>query len=156
MPVTVVRNAEKADRAWMRDMLVSRWGETSAVYNGETIDALDCEALVGGRNEGLLTYRFHNGTCQIVTIDARQPYNGMGTAMLEILADICRKRGCGSMTVITTNDNLDALRFYQRRGFKMHALRSGAIERSRRLKTIPPVGAHGIPLSDEIELVRAL
>jgi hypothetical protein len=54
----------------------------------------------------------------------------------------------------TTNDNVDALRFYQRRGFRLAALRTRAVdELRRRLKpTIPAVGEHGIPIRDEIEL----
>jgi hypothetical protein len=52
--------------------------------------------------------------------------------------------------VITTNDNVDALRFYQRYGFCLAAVHRGAVDRSRaRLKPeIPPVGAYGIPLCD--------
>ena len=55
---------------------------------------------------------------------------------------------------ITTNDHVDALRFYQRRGFQLAAVHRGAVEDSRgKLKPeIPVVGAYGIPLRDEIEL----
>jgi hypothetical protein len=54
----------------------------------------------------------------------------------------------------TTNDNLDALRFYQRRGFRISAVRPRAVERARAtLKPeIPEVGAYGIPVRDEIDL----
>ena len=53
----------------------------------------------------------------------------------------------------TTNDNIDALRFYQRRGFRMSALRPGVIDRSRLHKPeIPRTGDYGIPLRDEIDL----
>ncbi len=61
------------------------------------------------------------------------------------------------MFLITTNDNTPALRFYQRRGFRLVALRPGAIDAARRLKPgIPAVGLDGIPLRDEIELEQAL
>ena len=61
------------------------------------------------------------------------------------------------MQLITTNDNLDALRFYQRRGFALTELRPGAVDESRRMKPqIPLVGAHGIPIRDELVLVREL
>jgi hypothetical protein len=60
--------------------------------------------------------------------------------------------------VITTNDNLDALRFYPRRGFRLAALYTGAVDESRaRLKPeIPTVGDHGIPLHDELELEQPM
>jgi hypothetical protein len=56
--------------------------------------------------------------------------------------------------VITTNDNVDALRFYQRRGFRLAALHQGAVDDSRaRLKPeIPEIGEHRIPLRDELDL----
>ena len=49
---------------------------------------------------------------------------------------------------------VETVRFYQRRGFYLVRVHRGAVDRSRAsLKPeIPPVGAHGIPLRDEIEL----
>jgi hypothetical protein len=66
--------------------------------------------------------------------------------------------GAGRLWLVTTNDNVDALRFYQRRGFRLHALHPGAVDRSRAtLKPeIPPLGAHGIPLRDELVLTIAV
>jgi hypothetical protein len=62
-----------------------------------------------------------------------------------------RACGFGSPPRTTT---LDALRFYQRRGFVLLALRPGAVDEARRsLKPhIGRVGEHGIPLRDELEL----
>ena len=62
--------------------------------------------------------------------------------------------GCGLLWVVTTNDNVDALRFYQRRGFRLARLRPGAVDESRETvkPEIPAIGDHGIPLRDEIEL----
>jgi hypothetical protein len=65
--------------------------------------------------------------------------------------------GCRKIWTITTNDNLDAMRFYQRRGFRIAAVRPGAVAAARRLKpTIPELGEHGIPIRDEIELALTL
>jgi len=55
--------------------------------------------------------------------------------------------------VTITNGNLGALRFYQRRGFRIAAVRPNGVAASRRLKPgIPEVGEYGIPIRDEIEL----
>jgi acetolactate synthase regulatory subunit len=57
--------------------------------------------------------------------------------------------------LVTTNDNMRALRFYQRRGFRLVALNAGALDRSRELKPeIPATGMNGIPLRDELVLAR--
>jgi N-acetylglutamate synthase-like GNAT family acetyltransferase len=82
---------------------------------------------------------------------------GSHQPLVESLAERARATGCARLVVATTNDNVDALRFYQRRGFHLIALRPGSIEDARRLKpSIPAVGEHGIPLRDEIELARPL
>jgi len=74
--------------------------------------------------------------------------------LIEAVRLLARRQGCTRLWVITTNDNVDALRFYQRRGFRLVTVHRGAVDRSRAsLKPeIPPVGAYGIPLRDEIEL----
>jgi hypothetical protein len=66
-----------------------------------------------------------------------------------------RQQGCHEIRLTTTNDNLDALRFYQRRGLRLVALRPGAVDRARLDKPeIPRIGDFGIPLRDEIDLAR--
>ena len=67
-------------------------------------------------------------------------------------------RGSTRLWLITTNDNVDALRFYQRRGFRLVAIDRDAVERSRAtLKPgIPRTGLHGIPIRDELTLERPI
>jgi hypothetical protein len=48
------------------------------------------------------------------------------------------------------------LKFYQRRGFLLSALRPNAIEETRKRKPIPLVDEAGIPIRDEIELEMTL
>lgn len=104
---------------------------------------------------GLLTYEVRAGTMEIVTLDAVRPQSGIGTALVEAAAGAAAALGCGEIRLTTTNDNLNALRFYQRRGFRLDALRPGGVARARALKPeIPLTGEHGIPLRDELDLVR--
>jgi ribosomal protein S18 acetylase RimI-like enzyme len=63
-----------------------------------------------------------------------------------------KRSGCRRLRLTTTNDNLNALRFYQKVGFILAALRPNAIEKTRKLKPIPMLGENGIPIRDEIEL----
>ena len=80
-------------------------------------------------------------------------FAGTGSALVAALVEIARAAGCTRLWLVTTNDNVDALRFYQRRGFHLAQLRAGAVVESRALKPqIPEVGAHGIELRDELEL----
>jgi ribosomal protein S18 acetylase RimI-like enzyme len=82
---------------------------------------------------------------------------GIGTALLEAVKGAARAAGCARLILTTTNDNLHALRFYQRRGFVLAGVRLNAIAESRRLKPeIPLTGYDDIPIRDEIELAIGL
>nr|WP_246726453.1 GNAT family N-acetyltransferase [Microvirga arsenatis] len=94
---------------------------------------------------------------ELITLDSVTPRHGTGTALIEALVRILQGRGFKALRVTTTNDNLAALRFYQRRGFRLVSVRPGAVNEARKIKpSIPLLGLDGIPLRDEIELVRSL
>ena len=90
-----------------------------------------------------------------MTLNALERRAGVGTILMEAAAVDARRLGCHEIRLTTTNDNLDAIRFYQRRGLRLVALRPGAVDRARLEKPeIPRVGDYGIPLRDEIDLAR--
>lgn len=155
-----VRQASDADRGWIAEVVRERWGDTHVVSRGVVYDTLALDALIAdydGHPCGLATYAAHRDECELVTLDALQAGCGVGTALVEQLVDICRQRHVRLITLVTTNDNLDALRFYQRRGFTISAVWPDAQAQNRQLKpSIPHIGCHGIPVRDEIELIRAI
>jgi ribosomal protein S18 acetylase RimI-like enzyme len=107
---------------------------------------------------GVLTYEVvPPDAVEIVTIDTLRPHAGIGTALLDAAEQIAIELGAERLVLTTTNDNIDAIRFYQRRGFRLTVLRPGEVARSRELKPeIPLVGAYDIPLTDELELQRTI
>jgi hypothetical protein len=111
-------------------------------------------ALAGGEVAGVLTYVPGDGTVEALTVHASERGRGVGTAMLAALRARAAAEGWRRIWLITTNDNVDALRFYQRRGFRLVAVHAGAVDASRAtLKpSIPELGAFGIPIRDELEL----
>ena len=73
--------------------------------------------------------------------------------MLAAVAEEAVRRGARRLWLITSNDNLDALRFYQRRGMRLRAIHRDAIDQARLIKpSIPVVGNFGIAIRDELEL----
>jgi GNAT superfamily N-acetyltransferase len=147
-----VRAKTAKDQPWVEAFLADRWG-SAVLLRGRLLDAATLPALIAGDREGLATYRLAGGAAEIVTLDAAKPWHGAGTALIAGVARRARQAGLRRLRVTTTNDNLDALRFYQRRGFRIVAVHPGAVTRGRRLKpSIPERGAYGIPIRDEIEL----
>jgi len=123
---------------------------------GALEDALAHSHLVAVQDglAGVLTYILRREDCEILTLHAARPRAGAGTALLEAVREVAGDR---RLWLITTNDNVDALRFYQRRGFRLDKLHRGAVDEGRRLKPqIPLIGDHGIPLRDELELELTL
>jgi GNAT superfamily N-acetyltransferase len=167
-----VRAGAAADREWITDTLTASWGGTTVVAHGVVYDASTLPALIAERDSeiaerdgetaeepgqpervGLLTYDITAQGLEVVSIDAPVRHAGAGSALLVAAAATARAAGAGRMWLVTTNDNLDALRFYQRRGMRIVGVASGAVDESRRLKpSIPPVGEYGIPLHDELIL----
>jgi ribosomal protein S18 acetylase RimI-like enzyme len=149
--------SEEVDRAWAEVLLEAEWGGASQVRRGELLDVLALPGFVAekdGAPLGLVTYRVEEGECEIAFLQVVARQRGVGTELLEAVAEVASD--CERVRVVTTNDNLDALRFYQRRGFRLAAVRPGAVEAARAsLKPrIGSVGAYGIPIRDEVELER--
>ncbi len=113
--------------------------------------------MVGGKPVGLITYQIIDQECEIITLDSFCEGLGIGSALIDTVLQVAVQTGCYRLWLITTNDNLSALRFYQKRGFHLAALHPNAIEHSRKLKPqIPQIGHDGIPIRDEIELEMLL
>ena len=155
-----VRPGTATDRPWIIERLTEWWASPTIVTRGRLVDASTMPAFIAVENAqrlGLATYEMKDAACELVTLNSFAEGRGIGAALVDAVADAARDAGCRRLWLITTNDNLPALRFYQKRGFHLVAVHRGALDRSRALKPqIPTIGLHGIPLRDEIELEMLL
>jgi ribosomal protein S18 acetylase RimI-like enzyme len=138
-----------------------RWGGDTVVAHGEAMTPSllpGFAALLAGAIAGHAAYRIVGDRCELVSIEATPEGEGIGSRLLAAVDVAARDAACRTLWLTTTNDNLDALAFYQRRGFRLVALRPGAVDAARAsLKpSIPRIGAHGIPLRDELDLERPI
>lgn len=137
-----------------------RWGGLTMVVHGQVYHADQLPGLLafaGAELLGAVTYRLEGGECEVMSLDSFREGAGVGTALLQAVVELARAQGCRRLFLITTNDNLGALRFYQKRGLRLAALHPDAVTRARDLKPgIPLLGDHGIPIRDELELELAL
>jgi GNAT superfamily N-acetyltransferase len=155
-----VRPRERADEPVVERFLAERHSAVVARL-GRVERPLDHPALLAERDgelAGVLTYVVEGDECEILTLHAARRWGGAGTALIEAVERLARDLGCRRLWVLTTNDNVDALRFYQRRGFRLAELHAGAVDESRaQLKPeIPETGEYGIPLRDELVLDKRL
>lgn len=151
----------QADIRWLQDLWKSEWGGDIMVSRGHVYRLVELESLIAkvdGQFVGAATYRFDdNGGCELMSINATKPGGGVGTQLLTAVEDKARAAGCNRVWLITSNDNVEALRFYQRRGYRITAVYPGAIDEARKIKpAIPLIGNHGIEIHDEIELAKEL
>ena len=152
-----VREATPADAAWIGRVLEERWAGTLILAGGRSFDAPGLPALMAGERHGLAIYEVAGDRAELVVLEALVRRRGVGTALLAGVAARAARLGARSLHLGTTNDNLDALRFYQRRGFRLAEVRPGAIDAYRAVKPgIALVGSYGILVRDELRLVLEL
>jgi len=152
-----IEPVEAVDRAMISNLLRKSWGSTTAVTRGRAYDASTLPGFIArlpdGSIAGLITCRPAGDGCEVITLDSFAERQGIGSSLLEAARRWARTHGASRLWLITTNDNLDALRFYQRRGWSIVAVHPGAVTAARRIKPgIPLTGHHGIPIRDEVEL----
>lgn len=156
----LVTTLSASDRTWVRE-------RTELLFGGETVVSRDVVhqpselpgfiAMEGSERVGLATFKIDGDACELVTLDALCQWCGVGTALLEAVEKAARADGCTRIWLITTNDNIDSLRFFQRRGFRITGIRVNGMEAIRELKPgVPEVGNYGIPVNDEIEMEKPL
>lgn len=155
MPFIIIPLTEE-EYPWASQLLAKRWGSPEIVTRGTIHKLKDLRGFVAKHEEklvGLITYRINDNQCEIVSLDSLIETQGVGTALIEAVKHDAKSQGFPRVWTITTNDNLEAIRFWKNRGFTINAIHHNAIEESRKLKPqIPLIGMHGIPIRDEIEL----
>jgi GNAT superfamily N-acetyltransferase len=156
-----VINTINLPRKMLNDFFNTHWGSpqmviSSGVYNCSELDGF---ALINREDEiiGLITYLFRGNECEIISLDSLEEGKGIGTTLLQEVERAALLHKCRRVTLVTTNDNLPALKFYQRRGYQLVNVHRNAVDRAREIKpSIPLVGINGIPIRDEIELEKRI
>ena len=155
-----IRDFTPADHAWARGVIADHQGGDHRVARlGELLDPLECEGLVAeldGRPTGLLTVHESSAGLEALTVHATRQGKGVGTLLLETALRVAAASAAPRLWLVTTNDNLPAIRWYLRRGMRVARVHAGAVDRDRETikPTIPATNPeNGIPVRDFVELV---
>ena len=155
-----LRRLTLEDLPRLRQFWVEHWGSEEMITRGNVYRPEQLEGFVledGQEWVGLLTFVVKDDECEVTSLDSLRERHGIGSKLIDQAIQEARARGCNRLFLITTNDNLNALGFYQKRGFEIAAIYRGAVNESRKRKpSIPLVGYNHIPLRDEIELEMSL
>lgn len=158
MMVTHYERIDSANRELVNVFIREHWYTTTMVIRGKQIDMTQTEGFFLLEKEniiGLLTYIVYDGILEITSLDSLRENQGIGSALVNMAVREARERGLQKIVLMTTNDNINAIRFYQKRGFDMARLFRNAVDAARKLKPeIPLIGENAIPLHHEIEFER--
>jgi len=155
--VITVRPLEPDDDGWKERSLASTWGSTVVARLDALVDAMPLDGFVAvdenGERIGLVTFDAQGVDVEVVTLHADLEHRGVGRALMDAVRDHAAAGGAHRLWLITTNDNLRALGFYQRWGLTLVALHHEGVTRARlRKPSIPLVAGNGIPIRHELEL----
>lgn len=147
-------------KEWAVGYIVESWGASKLVSHGRVYQAEDLPGFVAldkTQPAGLLTYYVEGAHCEIITLNAKVGGKGIGSALVTAVVQEMKAQSVSRIWLLTTNDNTDAMRFYQRRGFDMKAIHHNAVAEARKIKPeIAAIGHYGIPVNHEIEFEMIL
>lgn len=158
-----LRRTTAADADWVRAFTKKFWGAEfflihRVLYYPHELPGWIAETEMGEKI-GLGAWFIKKDACELVMLAVDPPlqHQGIGTRLLNMVIAEATNADCRRLWLVTTNDQLSALRFYQRRDFRLVSLERGAMDKERAVKrTIPEVGEFGIPVHDELELEKIL
>lgn len=152
--VMACREIQDSEREEVGVFIERLWSGRTVVSKGCVYYPHKQPGLIERRNgqiAGLLTYHLHPDSMEILTLNSTEGGHGIGSALVLHAIRKAREVNLLRVWLTTTNDNLHAIGFYQRLGFRMVELNLNAVDEARKLKaSIPLVGERGIRIQDEI------
>jgi GNAT superfamily N-acetyltransferase len=110
-----------------------------------------------GRVRGHVSFAIDGEVGEIVSLEAIIPGQHIGGRLIDSAENALRARGVKRIIVTTTNDNIRAQAFYQRRGYRLLRVERDGMDRVRALKpSVPLIGNDGLPLLDMWEFEKLI
>ncbi|GLX69345.1 GNAT family N-acetyltransferase [Paenibacillus glycanilyticus] len=159
--IQVLASTTNEDKEWLRQLWIKEMGDDYVVSKGQQHRVQHAEGVIAwldGHRAGAATYRISGQECELTSLHATMRGAGIGSKLIEAVEQIVSQLGVQRLWLITTNDNMNAMRFYQKQGYRLKAVYPGAVDEARQqLKpSIPLIGNDNIPIRDEIEVEKFL
>ena len=151
----IITEIREDDRQVINNILIEQWESTNITIRGKIVDGTKLNGFIAKINDklvGLITYLIEEGECEICTLNSFIENKGIGSSLIEKVKFVAKENNCSRLKLVTTNDNIRGIEFYQRRGFNFANLYKDSISKARLLKPeIPMYADNGLPIKDEIE-----
>lgn len=155
-----IEEINKENKGEVISFFKEHWGSSEMVISSGIYQCENLDGFIYEENNqiiGLVTYVIKRDEIEIISLDSIQEGKGIGTALIEKIENLAKQKQIKIVRLVTTNDNLNALRFYQKRGYRITSIIPNAVNEARKIKpSIPLIGTDGIPLNDELELIKII
>ena len=157
----VIQIIEQKTRSQVKAFFTKHWGSSQMVTSTGVHDCslLDGFYAINDDHEiiGLITYHMTSQTCEIISLDSLEEGKGIGSQLMQVVEEGAAQQQCNLLTLVTTNDNEHAVRFYQHRGYTVSKVIPNAVDLARKIKPeIPLYNEKGVPIKDEIVFIKHL
>lgn len=154
-PVLSLRPIE--DKSEIAAFMVSTWGSTRMMVAMQVYDVMAIEAtgLYDSENKlvAFASWALRDKTAYLCALHALVQGKGYARHLLAALMPMLKDKGARTIRAMITNDNMPALAFYQKNGFRFATLYVGGVDAYR--TTMPGMITHGyegIAIHDALEL----
>lgn len=143
-------------REFVNEQIIGSWSGPFVASKGILHDTRTHKGFTAVNEEGevvgYILYTIVDSDCEITVLESLCKSQGIGSALINAVKKVAKEAGCTRIWLITTNDNTNAIRFYQRFGFLLCAVHIDAMDEARTLKPqIPLLGDDDIPIAHEFE-----
>lgn len=153
-------NITEENKKTVMSFLKEQWYTLNMVVSGRIIDMTKVDGIVVFEEDeiiGLITYIWEGDICEIISLDSEIEGKGIGTILIDKVCEIARSNGCKEVKVITTNDNVRAMEFYQKKGFRLVEVKFNEVNQSRSIKPeIPLIADNGIEIMHELIFMKSV
>jgi N-acetylglutamate synthase-like GNAT family acetyltransferase len=139
---------------------LEKWKSLEMLVRGRMLNLSELPAFLAmyeGQILGCATFLIEDGICELVSLNSEIENHGLGTALVNKVLENAKSKGCKKLQLLTTNDNLHAIEFYQKYGFNLTNVNLWALDKERELKPgIPLIAQNGIEIHHEIEFSMSI
>lgn len=154
-----IQQASCEDVEVLEELVKLFWGDPIQLMFNKTYRVAQEPTITAKKDGdiiGFISYNdFNKNAVLIVALGILPGFQGcgIGRTLVEQIEDYAKSKGKQQLLVVTSNDNLPALAFYQRHGFQLFEVEPNVI--AKKLGGLQP-GIARIPIRDELRLRKTL